>query len=98
MHEEVVEFLRCPETGRRLVLADTALVEAVRELTGESKSDPAGERSASQRLEGGLVRDDGEVLYPVVAGIPKLLIDQAIVLEGALREQALALVQAAQRP
>lgn len=35
----------------------------------------------ADRLEGGLVREDRQVLYPIVRGIPLLTVDRAIRLD-----------------
>jgi hypothetical protein len=40
-----------------------------------------GGETVQHRLDGGLVREDGAVLYPIILGIPHLTIDQAIRLE-----------------
>ena len=94
MREEIVEILRCPATRRPLVLADRELLDAVRCAASEPIGEKAAEDSPDvEHFDGGLVRDDAAVLYPIVAGIPKLLVDQAIVLEGEAHRLALALIE-----
>ena len=37
-----------------------------------------GGKPVETRLDGGLIRDDGEYLYPVIDEIPVLLVEEAI--------------------
>ncbi len=82
--KEFLGYLLCPDNRTPLHEADEALLarlnEAIRAGTVKNR---VGE-PVCRPLEGGLVREDGEFLYPVRDGIPMLLIDEAIPL-AALR-------------
>ena len=41
-------------------------------------------RPVEQAIDGGLVRERGDILYPIHDGIPVLLIEEAIPLKGAV--------------
>jgi uncharacterized protein len=71
---ELLEIVRCPETMQRLSMAPPELLDR---LNAAPLSNRSG-NPAALPLEGGLVREDGTVLYPIVHGIPVLLVDEAI--------------------
>jgi hypothetical protein len=59
-------------------MADERLVERLNSaIAANSLAFANGERVRG-RLDGGLVRGDGTLLYPIVRGIPLLTADQAI--------------------
>ena len=67
---ELLEILRCPETMQRVRVAtaeELAHFSAIAMAAG-----------AKLPLEGGLVREDGKVLYPILKGIPVMLLEEAI--------------------
>lgn len=79
---ELLEILVCPETKQPVRVADNDLVERInlaiqsgeiRNRAGEQVKDP---------IDGGLVREDGVLLYPVREDIPIMLIDEALELDG----------------
>lgn len=78
---DFLELLRCPKTGQRLALAPAELqqrLEAQR-LAGKLPIHPAQPQwSPEAPLEAVLIREDGQVGYPVQGGIPILLSDHAI--------------------
>lgn len=82
MDPALLATLVCPETRTRLHLADEALVARLnRERAAGSLKNRAG-RVVEEPLGGGLIREDGKFLYPIIDGIPVMLIDESIPLES----------------
>lgn len=80
--EELLSILACPETRQKLHEADTALVERVNTAIAAGQQQNVAGQPVTEPIEGGLVREDGAVLYPVREDIPVLLIDEGLPLEG----------------
>jgi len=79
---ELLASLVCPETGTRLHLADRALVARVnRDAAAGTLTNRIGQ-TVEGPIEGGLIREDGRFLYPIVDGIPIMLIDESISLDS----------------
>jgi len=81
--EELLALLRCPQTMQSLSLASVeqlAQIEATR--TAGKLRDRAG-RTVKEPIYGGLVREDGSLLFPIRDGIPVLLLDDALPLGAA---------------
>ena len=76
--KDLLQILACPESHQPLAEADEPLLARVNERisTGEAKN-RAG-NAVREKLEGGLVRQDGKLVYPIREGIPVLLIDEGI--------------------
>lgn len=74
----LLDLLCCPEDHTELARAEPALLAAVnRRIEARQARNRAG-RTLEQTMEEGLVRKNRDVLYPVVEGIPRLLVDEGI--------------------
>ena len=72
---------RCPQRGTPLRLADQDLLDrANRAVAAGTLTNRMG-RVVETSLDGGLVNDDGSLLYPIRGGIPCLIRDEAIELD-----------------
>ncbi len=81
MNSQLLEILRCPQDRTMLAEADSELLAQVNDAIRDGRISNLSGSRLSQPIDGGLVREDGDVLYPIVDGIPLLLRDEAIALE-----------------
>lgn len=77
---ELLEILVCPENHLPVSPAPDSLIADLNQqiLAGRLKNRKGD--TVSEKLDGGLIRQDGKVLYPVREDIPVMLIDEAILL------------------
>jgi uncharacterized protein YbaR (Trm112 family) len=79
--KQLLELLVCPEDRTPLHEAEPALVERINQAIREGRLKNRAGRIVEQAIHGGLVRQDGALLYPVIDDIPVMLIEEAIPLE-----------------
>lgn len=78
---ELLKLLVCPEDRTRLEVAGAELIDRVnRAVAAKGLRNRAGQE-VTEPLQDALIREDGKLLYPIVDGVPTLLIDEAIPLE-----------------
>jgi uncharacterized protein YbaR (Trm112 family) len=74
----LLRILCCPETHQPVSEADAALVaELNHRIASGSVKNRAG-KSVGEKLDGGLLRQDRQLIYPIRNRIPIMLIDEAI--------------------
>ncbi|ALA56688.1 Trm112 family protein [Nitrospira moscoviensis] len=79
--KDLLAILCCPETKQPVSLADPVLVNKINEAVSRGKLQNKGKKSVAEPLDGGLVRADQKILYPIRENIPVMLIDEGIPLE-----------------
>ncbi len=79
--EKLLDILACPENHTPLSLADEGLLAKLNEAISAGRLKNKGGQPVEEPIEGGLVREDRTLLYPIVDGIPVLLIDEALSLD-----------------
>ena len=75
------EFLRCPEDHSELTPASEELIRQVNVAIRAGRLSNRGGRAIDETIDAGLIRAAGDLLYPIVHGIPLLLRDEAIPIE-----------------
>ncbi|MCA9538185.1 MAG: hypothetical protein KC620_04825 [Myxococcales bacterium] len=81
LDKEFIDTLVCPETREKLAIADDELLAKVNAAIRAGKLTNRSGGALASDLGGGLLRADGQVLYPIVDDIPNLLISEAIELD-----------------
>ncbi len=79
--KELLDILVCPQDRTALRLADDQTLAKLNRAIDAGRVENQGGQPVRERLQGGLVRQDGAVLYPVVDEIPVLLVEAAIALD-----------------
>lgn len=79
--DELLAMLVCPETRAPLKLAASPLVAALNARVARHELKNRAGDIVERPLDGGLLRQDGVVVYPIIDRIPVLLVDEAILLE-----------------
>jgi len=79
--QELLDILVCPENKTPVKMVDAEVLERVNgAITAGRLKNRAGTK-VEETIDGGLLRADGKILYPVRDDIPIMLIDEAIPME-----------------
>jgi uncharacterized protein YbaR (Trm112 family) len=76
--KDLLPLLVCPEDHSPLHFADGELLARVNQAIASGSVTTRSGEHVKQTVEAGLVRQDGTILYPIVEGIPVLLVEKAI--------------------
>jgi uncharacterized protein YbaR (Trm112 family) len=80
LDEGFIGELVCPENRQRLKRADSALIAQLNQRIAAGNVKNRSGQIVREPLGGGLLREDGQVLYPVRDDIPEMLVEEAITL------------------
>jgi uncharacterized protein YbaR (Trm112 family) len=78
VNAELLEILVCPETRQPVALADAAVLARLNAEIDAGRLRNRGGDRVSKRIDEGLLRQDGKVLYIVDDDIPVMLIEESI--------------------
>ena len=81
MRPEVLKMLVCPENRSELSVAPQDLVTRLNQAIAAGKLTNKVGQTIEQKLDGGLLRSDKTILYPIVDDIPMMLVDEGIPLD-----------------
>jgi uncharacterized protein len=82
--KDTLAILCCPETKLEVRLADDALIEKLNDAVSRGTLKNKAKKPVTELLDGGLVRADQKILYPIREDIPVMLIEEGIPLEEIL--------------
>lgn len=82
--KELLAILCCPETKQDVALADDALIGRLNERIEKGELKNKIGQPVTEKLDGGLLRVDKKILYPIREDIPVMLIEEGIPLEGII--------------
>ena len=78
--QELLDILACPENKEPVTLAADQLVKQINQAIQKGLLTARGGERVTEEIDGGLVRRDGKVLYPIRDEIPVMLIEESIAL------------------
>lgn len=78
---DLLEILVCPETHQKVTEAPAELIERMAALQAAGKLKTRGGEPVKDPIRHALLREDGKIAYPVVEGIPVMIVEEGIVLE-----------------
>jgi uncharacterized protein YbaR (Trm112 family) len=78
LDKDLLAILCCPETKQGVVLADDALIQKMNAAIERGSLKNKAQKPVTEKLDGGLVRSDNQILYPIREDIPVMLIDEGI--------------------
>jgi len=79
--KDLLAILCCPETKQPVSIADVTLIKKLNEAVARGALKNQGKKSVADPLDGGLVRADQKILYPIRENIPVMLIEEGIPLD-----------------
>jgi uncharacterized protein YbaR (Trm112 family) len=82
--DKLIEILACPETKQPLRRATGEELRLLEELHSRGELVKVSGELAREAPVAALVREDARIAYPVVEGIPTLLVEEALIISQNL--------------
>jgi uncharacterized protein YbaR (Trm112 family) len=84
--KDLLAILCCPDTKQDVSLAEEALIAKLNEAVSLGELKNKASKPVTEPLDGGLIRSDRKMLYPIREDIPVMLIEEGIPLEELIQE------------
>jgi uncharacterized protein YbaR (Trm112 family) len=81
INKDLLAILCCPDTKLPVMMAEADLVKKLNEAIARGGVLNKGKKPVVEQVEGGLVRADLKILYPIRESIPVMLIEEGIPLD-----------------
>jgi uncharacterized protein YbaR (Trm112 family) len=78
MNQDLVKILCCPETKQSVDFADKEIIREINKKIAAKQQRNREGVLLTERIDGGLIREDKKYLYPIKSDIPIMLINEAI--------------------
>ena len=82
--KDLLAILCCPDTKQDVSLAEEALIAKLNGAVSDGQLKNRANKLITEPLDGGLIRADRKILYPIREDIPVMLIEEGIPLEGII--------------
>jgi len=82
--KDLLAILCCPDTKQDVSLAEAELIKRLNEAVSHGQLKNRANKLVTESLDGGLIRSDRKILYPIREDIPVMLIEEGIPLEGII--------------
>ena len=82
--KDLLAILCCPETKLDVSLADDSLINKMNEAVSRGALKNKAQKPVTELLDGGLIRSDRKILYPIREDIPVMLIEEGIPVDQVL--------------
>jgi len=79
--QNLLAILCCPETKQDIRLLEPTVVEQLNHRIEKRELKTKGGQPVTETIDGGLLRNDGTVVYPIRDQIPIMLIEEGILVE-----------------
>jgi uncharacterized protein len=75
---DLLAILCCPETKQEVCLLDQAVIERLNQRISKGELNTIGGQPVTEQIDGGLLRTDKTIAYPIRDQIPIMLIEEGI--------------------
>ena len=79
--QDLLAILCCPETKQDIRLLEPSVIDKLNQRIEKGELKTKGGQSVAEKIDGGLLRNDGTVVYPIRDQIPIMLIEEGILVE-----------------
>ena len=84
INKDLLAILCCPETKQGVSLIDSHTLDLLNAEVDKGALQNKAGHPVKEKLDGGLIRKDGKVVYPIRDQIPIMLIEEGIVINEPL--------------
>ena len=78
INQKLLKIIVCPVNHQPLQIADQQLIDRVNQAISAGRVKDRAGRPVTAPIQEGLIRQDGQVMYPIRDNIPVLLADEGI--------------------
>jgi len=78
INQKLLEIIVCPLSHQPLRIAEEQLIDRLNQAIGAGRVKDRAGRPLTAPIQQGLIRQDGQVMYPIRDNIPVLLTDEGI--------------------
>ena len=78
MEPSFLKLILCPASRQALNYAPTDLVNGINKAIEVGELQNVGGDAVTSKVDGALMRADGQIAYPIRNGVPHLLIDEGL--------------------